>query len=106
MPIAFCLQEFATLAGWELAPRGAALGPDQLPFRQVELLLGSVEAHGKSLKKVKCPEKVCQLLLAVAPNLPVSGRKCAAAPVCKAYGVRGASPRVWTNSWGDSAPRY
>lgn len=58
------------------------------------------------LRKVKCPGKVCQLLLAVVPSLPVSGRKCAVAPVCKAYEVLGASPTVWTNSWGGSSPHY
>lgn len=106
-PLAFCPQEVSnTVWGGKLAPRGAALGPDEFPFRQVKFLFSSVEVHGKSLKKVKCPEKVCRLLLAVAPSLPVSGRKCVAAPACKACGVQGASPRVWTSSWGDSAPRY
>jgi len=106
-PLALCLQEVGnTGLGGELAPGGAARGPDEPPVRQVKFPFSSAEVHGKSLRKVKCPGKVCRLLLAVAPSLPVSGRKCAAAPACKACAVRGASPRVWTNSWGDSAPRY
>ena len=66
----------------------------------------SLKCMEGGLRKVKCPGKVCQLLLVVVPNLPVSGRKCAVAPVCKVYGVLGASPTVWTNSWGGSNPHY
>lgn len=66
----------------------------------------SLKCMEGGLRKVKCPGKVCQLLLVVVPNLPVSGRKCAVAPVCKVYGVLGASPTVWTNSWGGSSPHY
>lgn len=69
-------------------------------------LSSSFEVHGRRSRKVKYPEKVCQLLLAVVPSLPVSGRKCAVDPVCKEYGVLGASPTVWTSSWGGSNPRY
>ena len=54
----------------------------------------SLKCMEGGLRKVKCPGKVCQLLLVVGPNLPVSGRKCAVAPVCKVYGVLGASPTV------------
>lgn len=66
----------------------------------------SLKCMEGGLRKVKCPGKVCQLLLVVVPNLPVSGRKCAVAPACKAYGVLEASPTVWTNSWGGSSPHY
>lgn len=35
------------------------------------------------LRRVRCPETACQWWKGLAPNLPVSGKRCAAVPVCR-----------------------
>lgn len=57
-PLPFCPQELPTLFGWELAPRGAALGPAESPFREAKFLFSPVGEHGRRvLKRQSVQEK-------------------------------------------------